>query len=236
MNYINLSKFLDDLNINDKSLNLLNEDPKPEGGSNIGIIIGSICVAIAILLLIWYLCKRNSRNSSKKTELVNETSSYVPPVIDQNSSKEEKIIDQPIKEEPKVVEQIIEVQKEEEPIYEEPKVQTRVELVHKNLVSRYNEDYYCVITHFDFLRDQNILKVGVDTHGNMSLGECQNPDSSTFRVGGERMTRINSEYSRYSVYNGFTGEIIYEWSGQNGEMTFSFGIEGYSEVTLGDIV
>ena len=56
-----------------KSLNLLNDDPKLEGGNNLGIIIGSIWVAIAILFLYMVFMQRNSRNSSEKAELVNQT-------------------------------------------------------------------------------------------------------------------------------------------------------------------
>ena len=59
-------------------------------------------------------------------------------------------------------------------------------------------------------------------HGNISVGQCENPDNSTSILEGDKMTRVYSEYLRFSVYNVYTCEIIYEWFGQNGEMTFLF--------------
>ena len=44
--------------------------------------------------------------------------------------------------------------------------------------SRYNEHYYCNITHVK-LNDADEIHVGFDMHGDSSLGKCQDPKTSS---------------------------------------------------------
>lgn len=101
------------------------------------------------------------------------------------------------------------------------------------LESKYNSEYYCNIEYIKVYKDS--IHIGIDMHGNMSLGPCQNPDTSRLFYRDENENKqvminfIGSEYSRKNNKSGYTGILKYEFNGQKGDYIFKFGKSGFTD-------
>lgn len=102
------------------------------------------------------------------------------------------------------------------------------------LTSKYNDDYYCNITHFK-VNDGNEIQIGIDMHGNNTMGNCQDPKtSSLFYIDENTGDKVKlefkeSKYTRQDKLLGYTGVLTYKCDKRKGKFCFKFGKSGYTE-------
>jgi hypothetical protein len=116
---------------------------------------------------------------------------------------------------------------------------TRKVVLSSDVISRFNEGYYCEIKAIAFASDS--ITLHIDEHGDYTMGQIQHPDHSQFltTVGSFPPTRSNLIGSTFEIADPksrYLGVLIYKASyAVGGAYSFSYGEAGYSDVKLFDL-
>lgn len=100
-----------------------------------------------------------------------------------------------------------------------------------DLVSRYNNDYFCNVRNHYI--GESYVKVEFDVHGNMSLGPLQNPLDSKLVSGSETASVIDHYYEIEDATSTYKGVLVFKFSTADfKDLYFTYGSSGYSQVKI----
>ena len=109
-----------------------------------------------------------------------------------------------------------------------------VKLNFENTFSIFNNDYVCEILSLNLTTEEIIVEF--NQSGNKSFGKCQAPYLSKLYVEyndfKEKLELISTDLICEDENNGYSGRIFFSKPKKNGEITFSYGSDGYSRVSL----
>ena len=103
-----------------------------------------------------------------------------------------------------------------------------------NACSKKTNRVYCKV--IDCFIDSNLkLVVKIDMVSDGSSGPCPDPSDSTVTVGSTVLNCISTDFTRESEVSGYAGDLIFEYNGEKGAISFVFADDDYSKTELGYI-